>query len=65
MDDSKYLDFCAALAMSGLIARCEEDEDEIRHKYYILAREAYRAAEEMVEMRRLRHERAAKASSQA
>ena len=57
MDDSKYLDFCAALAMSGLIARCEEDEEEIRHKYYVLAREAYRAAEEMVDMRRSRRAR--------
>lgn len=57
MEDSKYLDFCAAMALSGLIARCEDDEEDIRHKYHVLCREAYRAAEEMVELRRLRQTR--------
>jgi hypothetical protein len=54
MDDSEYLDFCAAMALSGLIARTQDDEEDIRHKFYILCREAYRAADEMVELRKLR-----------
>lgn len=57
MDDDKYLDFCAAMALSGLIARCEDDEEDIRHKYHLLSREAYRAAEEMVELRQTRREK--------
>ena len=55
MDDNDFRDLCAASALSGLIARCEDDEEDIRHRYYVLAREAYRAAEEMVELRASRY----------
>ncbi len=55
MNDIEYRDFCAAAALSGLIARLDEDDDSLRHHYHILCLEAFRAAEEMVEARQLRN----------
>jgi|GEM_PF-4014338 len=55
MNDTEYRDFCAAAALSGLIARMEGDDDNLRHHYHVLCREAFRAAEEMVEARQQRN----------
>lgn len=49
MNDIEYRDFCAAAALSGLIARMDEDDDSLRHHCHVLCREAFRAADEMVE----------------
>ncbi len=54
MSDDEYRDFCAANALTGLIAHTEEDE-EIRYQFRKLALEAFRAAEVMVEVRRERY----------
>lgn len=51
MNDTEYRDFCAAAALSGLLARLDEDDDSLRHHYHVLCLEAFRAAEEMVEVR--------------
>ena len=55
MDDKEFRDLCAASALGGLIARCEDSDEDIRHRYHVLAIEAYRAAEEMVELRASRY----------
>lgn len=51
MTDQEYRDFCAAMAVSGLIARHAGDEENLRHHYHVLAVEAFRMADEMVECR--------------
>jgi hypothetical protein len=54
MDDIAYRDFCAAAALAGLIARLEDDDEDLRHRYHVLCLEAFRAADEMVEARQAR-----------
>jgi hypothetical protein len=60
MNDIEYRDFCAAAALSGLIARLDEDDDSLRHHYHVLCLEAFRAAEEMVEVRQAHDTRASR-----
>ena len=55
MNDVQFRDFCAASALSGLIARCEEEDDQLRHRFHLLALEAFRAADEMVVLRKSRN----------
>jgi hypothetical protein len=57
MDDIEYRDFCAAAALSGLLARLKDDDEDLRHHYHVLCLEAFRAAEEMVEARHTRNKR--------
>ena len=54
MDDIAYRDFCAAAALTGLIARLDDDDEDLRHRYHVLCLEAFRAAEERVEARQAR-----------
>lgn len=51
MTDQQYRDFCAATAASGLIARYDGEEENLRHHYHVLAVEAFRMADEMVACR--------------
>ncbi|MDJ0926966.1 MAG: hypothetical protein QNJ73_04870 [Gammaproteobacteria bacterium] len=51
MNDQQFRDFCAASAVSGLVARYGGDDDELRHHFHVICAEAFRLAEEMVEYR--------------
>ncbi len=55
MDDETFRDHCAAAAVTGLVARYQGDDEQLRHHYHVLTVEAYRIAEEMVAFRRQRH----------
>ncbi len=55
MNNDDFRDLWAAGALAGLISKSEEDEEDLRHRYHVLAREAYRAANEMVEFREKRY----------
>ncbi len=63
MTDEQFRDFCAASALGGLIAHADEDSEDLRHQFHRFALEAFRAADEMVEVR-ARRKRAAKAESE-
>ena len=52
MNDQHFRDFCAASAVTGLVARYEGDDEELRHHFHVICAEAFRLAEEMVEYRR-------------
>ncbi|RMF95594.1 MAG: hypothetical protein D6727_10405 [Gammaproteobacteria bacterium] len=54
MDDETFRDYCAAAAVTGLVARYQGDDDHLRHHYHVLTVEAYRIADEMLEFRRQR-----------
>jgi len=51
MTDDDYRDFCAATALSGLIARFDGSDEELRHHMHVISVEAFRAAREMVDAR--------------
>ena len=57
MNDEDFHDHCAAAAVSGLLARYEGDDEQLRHHYHVLTVEAFRVAAEMVEYRRKLRER--------
>lgn len=57
MNDEEYRDYCAAAAISGLIARYHGDDEDLRHHYHVMTIEAFRLADEMVEERRARNAR--------
>jgi hypothetical protein len=59
MTDDDFRDYCAAAAVTGLIARYPGDEEQLRHHYHVITVEAYRLAEEMVAHRRQRATRQA------
>lgn len=52
MNDEEYRDYCAAAAVGGLIARYDGNDEDLRHHYHVMAIEAFRLANEMVEERR-------------
>ena len=58
MTDDDFRDACAASALGGLIARFDGDDEDIRHHFHVMALEALRAADEIVEARSKRIARA-------